>query len=72
MADTARSSKRIIMLATDAQMRLLQDRLDCRKCKRCRERDAVLCLPLIKPGHIGDAVHPGSDETERIPLPRRP
>jgi hypothetical protein len=30
-----------------------------------------LCLPQIKPEHIGDAVHPGSDETERVPLPRR-
>src|SRR5258708_2895654 len=30
-----------------------------------------LCLPQIKPEHIGDAVHPGSDGTERVPLPRR-
>src|SRR5258706_15979649 len=32
---------------------------------------AVLCLPQIKPEHICDAVHPGSDGTECIPLPRR-
>src|SRR5713226_6979563 len=31
----------------------------------------VLCLPQIKPEHIGDAVHPGSDGTEWVPLPRR-
>src|ERR1700676_905524 len=30
-----------------------------------------LCLPQIKPEHIGDAVHPGSDGTECAPLPRR-
>src|SRR6266404_6598880 len=30
-----------------------------------------LCLPQIKPEHIGDAVHPGSDGTECVPLPRR-
>src|ERR1700726_1263396 len=30
-----------------------------------------LCLPQIKPEHIGDAVHPGSDGTEHVPLPRR-
>src|SRR5229473_2400787 len=30
-----------------------------------------LCLPQIKPEHIGDAVHPGSDGTESVPLPRR-
>src|ERR1700737_2295519 len=30
-----------------------------------------LCLSQIKPEHIGDADHPGSDETERVPLPRR-
>src|SRR5258708_573152 len=30
-----------------------------------------LCLPQIKPEHIGDAVHPGSDSTEYVPLPRR-
>jgi hypothetical protein len=27
-----------------------------------------LCLPQIKPEHIGDAVHPGSDGTECAPL----
>ena len=32
---------------------------------------ADLCLPQIKPEHIGDAVHPGSDGTERVPLSRR-
>src|SRR6202162_670881 len=31
-----------------------------------------LCLPQIKPEHIGDAVHPGSDGTQCAPLPRRP
>src|SRR3981189_2642179 len=31
----------------------------------------LLCLPQIKPEHIGDAVHPGSDGTECVPLPRR-
>src|SRR5882672_12948485 len=31
----------------------------------------MLCLPQIKPEHIGDAVHPGSDGTECVPLPRR-
>src|ERR1700726_3965753 len=30
-----------------------------------------LCLPQIKPEHIGDAVHPGSDSTECVALPRR-
>jgi hypothetical protein len=30
-----------------------------------------LCLPQIKPEHIGDAVHPGSDGTECAPLSRR-
>src|SRR6202171_5652033 len=30
-----------------------------------------LCLPQIKPEHIGDAVHPGSAGTECAPLPRR-
>jgi hypothetical protein len=30
-----------------------------------------VCLPQIKPEHIADAVHPGSDETECVPLPRR-
>jgi hypothetical protein len=30
-----------------------------------------LCLPQIKPEHIGDAIHPGSGGTERVPLPRR-
>src|ERR1700726_4280929 len=30
-----------------------------------------LCLPQIKPEHIGDAVHPGSDGTECVPMPRR-
>src|SRR5258707_9090059 len=30
-----------------------------------------LCLPQIKPEHIGDAVHPGPDGTECVPLPRR-
>ena len=30
-----------------------------------------MCLPPIKPKHIGDAVHPGSDGTEYVPLPRR-
>src|ERR1700682_2361280 len=29
-----------------------------------------LCLPQIKPEHIGDVVHPGSGGTECIPLPR--
>src|ERR1700682_1543062 len=29
-----------------------------------------LCLPQIKPEHIGNAVHPGSGGTECIPLPR--
>src|SRR5260370_40411736 len=29
------------------------------------------CVPQIKPEHIGDAVHPGSDGTECVPLPRR-
>src|SRR6202171_4528750 len=29
-----------------------------------------LCLPQINPEHIGDAVHPGSDGTECVPLPR--
>src|ERR1700738_3532427 len=27
----------------------------------------MLCLPQIKPEHIGDAVHPGSDGTECAP-----
>src|ERR1700722_4466705 len=31
-----------------------------------------LCLPQIKPEHIGDAVHPGSNGRECAPLPRRP
>jgi hypothetical protein len=31
-----------------------------------------LCLAQIKPEHIGDAVHPGSDARECAPLPRRP
>src|ERR1700694_4309135 len=31
----------------------------------------ILCLPQIKPEHIGDAVHPGSDGTECVPRPRR-
>ena len=30
-----------------------------------------LCLPQINPEHIGDAVHPGSDVTECVSLPRR-
>src|ERR1700719_2518023 len=30
-----------------------------------------LCLPQIKPEHIGDAVHPKSDGKECVPLPRR-
>jgi hypothetical protein len=30
-----------------------------------------LCLPEIKREHIGDAVHPGSDSTECVLLPRR-
>src|SRR6266481_5651612 len=30
-----------------------------------------LCVPQFKPEHIGDAVHPGSDGTECVPLPRR-
>src|ERR1700676_3772157 len=30
-----------------------------------------LCLPQIKREHIGDAVHPGSDGTECVLLPRR-
>src|SRR6202047_4259650 len=30
-----------------------------------------VCLPQIKPEHIGDAVPPGSGGTERVPLPRR-
>src|SRR5882757_553274 len=34
-------------------------------------RQPVLCLPQIKPEHIGDAVHPGSDGTECVPLPRQ-
>src|ERR1700676_5592727 len=31
----------------------------------------ALCLPQIKPEHIGDAVHPKSDGKECAPLPRR-
>src|SRR6202022_475583 len=34
-------------------------------------RKRIGCLPQIKPEHIGDAVHPGSDGTECAPLPRR-
>ncbi len=30
-----------------------------------------VCLPQIKREHIGDAVHPGSDGTECVLLPRR-
>jgi hypothetical protein len=33
--------------------------------------DSALCLPQIKPEHIGDAVHPKSDGKECVPLPRR-
>src|SRR5258705_8445659 len=33
--------------------------------------ERYVCLPQIKPEHIGDAVHPGSDGTECAPLPRR-
>jgi hypothetical protein len=29
-----------------------------------------LCLPQIKPEHIGDAIRPGSDGTECAPLPQ--
>src|SRR6266436_9106809 len=36
-----------------------------------REMPCHLCVPQIKPEHIGDAVHPGSDGTECVPLPRR-
>src|SRR5258708_4833714 len=32
---------------------------------------SALCLPQIKREHIGDAVHPGSDGTECVLLPRR-
>ena len=40
--------------------------------KRVRSGGGLpLCLPQIKPEHIGDAVHPGSDGTECAPLPRR-
>src|SRR3984885_11096459 len=39
--------------------------------RRRRFSRCVLCLPQIKPEHIGDAVHPGSDGTECVPLPRR-
>jgi Ku protein len=35
------------------------------------EKFEDLCLPQIKPEHIGDAVHPGSAGTECTPLPRR-
>jgi hypothetical protein len=31
----------------------------------------AVCLPQIKPEHIGDAIRPGSDGTECAPLPRR-
>src|SRR5260370_1300061 len=34
-------------------------------------RCGCLCLPQIKREHIGDAVHPGSDGTECVLLPRR-
>src|ERR1700687_723299 len=33
--------------------------------------DGGLCLPQIKPEHIGDAVRPRSDGTECVLLPRR-
>src|SRR5712672_2754148 len=39
--------------------------------RRGGSRSDHLCLPQIKPEHIGDAVHPGSDGTECAPLPRR-
>src|SRR5260370_23981633 len=34
------------------------------------QQSIELCLPQIKPEHIADAVHPGSDGTECVPLPR--
>src|SRR3981189_2499259 len=33
--------------------------------------DRGLCLPQIKPEHIGDAVHPESEGTESVPLSRQ-
>src|SRR5258708_6840957 len=41
------------------------------RCLACDDGERELCLPQIKPEHIGDAVHPGSDGTECAPLPRR-
>jgi DNA helicase HerA-like ATPase len=35
------------------------------------DRFGHLSLPQIRPEHIGDAAHPGSDGTECVPLPRR-
>src|ERR1700687_5119056 len=48
-------------------------------CNRLRRASFVLprmgketcAYRKIKPEHIGDAVHPGSDGTECVPLPRR-
>jgi hypothetical protein len=42
-----------------------------KKWRRQNATNGMLCLPQIKPEHIGDAVHPGSDGTECVPLPRR-
>jgi hypothetical protein len=55
---------------------------DCRRLERriarlveahhdVGRRAGGLCLPQIKPEHIGDAVHPGSDSTECVALPRQ-
>src|ERR1700726_2571547 len=41
-----------------------------RDLSRTKPQIMNLCLPQIKPEHIGDAVHPGSGGTECIPLPR--
>jgi hypothetical protein len=37
----------------------------------CNERSCQAVPTAIKPEHIGDAVRPGSDGTECVPLPRR-
>ena len=49
--------------------------IELKPMSRWRDRGVTLkvdlCLPQIKPEHIGDAVHPGSGGTECIPLLRR-
>jgi hypothetical protein len=39
--------------------------------ERFVEQVQWVCVPQIKPENIGDAVHPGSDVTECVPLAAR-